>query len=312
MDDVTKYANNIFEQPWWLNTVAKNQWKDLTIVENNEIIARWPIVSKKKILYRSITMPQLTQTLGIWIKPGHNAELDTLSRLKQIISELLNKIPSASYFKVRLDSSFKYFLPFHWRGYSIKPLVTYKISDLGNLDQVFSNFDKSTKRKIISAGKKLAIKEDLDIDVLINMVNLTYQAQNRKSPIPTDLIRSIDKACKKKGAGKMLAAVDDSGNVHACTYFVYDENIFYYLIPGSDPQYKSSNSQSLIIWEAIKIASQLSREFDFEGSMIEGIENFFRQFGGKPTVYYQISKMPLFSEVFEILKPRIKRLLGYK
>ena len=312
MDDVTKCANNIFEQPWWLNTVAKNRWQDITIVENNEVIARWPVVSKKRFLFQRITMPKLTQTLGIWIKPAESAEPDTLSRLKEITIDLLGKIPHAHDFKVRLDSSFNYFLPFHWRGYSIKPLITYKITDLKNPDDIFSNFDKSTKRKINSAKKKLVIREDLDIDVLIRVVNLTYQAQNRKSPISVDLIKSIDEACKRNGTGKMLAAVDDAGNVHACTYFVFDENTFYYLIPGSDPQYKSSNAQSLIIWEAIKIASSLSREFDFEGSMIEGIEKFFRQFGAKPVVYYQISKIPFIFEIFELLKPKIKKIIHYR
>ena len=116
MDDVTKCANNIFEQPWWLNTVAENQREDITIVENSEIIARWPIVTKKKFLYNRITMPQLTQTLGIWFQTIDSSEIDKLSKQKQIIFALLEKLPYSNNLSVRLDSSLKYFLPFVWRG----------------------------------------------------------------------------------------------------------------------------------------------------------------------------------------------------
>ena len=58
-----------------------------------------------------------------------------------------------------------------------------------------------------------------------------------------------------------------------------------------------------IIWEGIKFASTASKTFDFEGSMIEGIESFFRQFGATPTVYYQIRKQNIALEIFEFIKP---------
>jgi len=68
----------------------------------------------------------------------------------------------------------------------------------------------------------------------------------------------------------------------------------------------------LLIHESIKFASTVSRAFDFEGSMIEGIETFFRRFGCEPAVYYEISKKSFLGEVKDLLKPRIKRLIGYK
>jgi len=312
MDDVTKCANNIFEQPWWLNTVAENQWEDITIVENSEIIARWPIVTKKKFLYNRITMPQLTQTLGIWFQTIDSSEIDKLSKQKQIIFALLEKLPHSNNLSVRLDSSLKYFLPFVWRGYTIKPLISYKIADLSDIRHVYSNFDKTAKKNIRSAEKKIIIRDDLDIQVLIDAINQTFSAQKRNAPDMNNLIIDIARECKKHNSGKLLAAVDTDGNVHACSYFVYDDQKFYYLISGSNPQYRTSGAQSLIIWEAIKFASTVSKEFDFEGSMIEGIEKFFRQFGGKPTVYYQISKQPLAMEIIELFKPRMKKLLGYK
>jgi hypothetical protein len=46
--------------------------------------------------------------------------------------------------------------------------------------------------------------------------------------------------------------------------------------------------------------------------MIEGIEEYFRQFGGTPMVYYQIRKQNIALEFFELMKPRIKSFIGFK
>ena len=57
------FVNSVFEQPWWLDAVAPNAWRELTVKEEGVIIARWPIVEIKNI----IGMPKLTQTLGFWL-----------------------------------------------------------------------------------------------------------------------------------------------------------------------------------------------------------------------------------------------------
>ena len=64
-NEITPYANSVFEQPWWLDIVAHESWNEVFVRENNEIIARLPYVLKRG----NICMPRLTQTLGPWIKP---------------------------------------------------------------------------------------------------------------------------------------------------------------------------------------------------------------------------------------------------
>ena len=44
-------------------------------------------------------------------------------------------------------------------------------------------------------------------------------------------------------------------------------------------------------WEAVKIASRMGLKYDFEGSVIERISKSFREFGGKPEIYYRIRKV---------------------
>ncbi len=44
------------------------------------------------------------------------------------------------------------------------------------------------------------------------------------------------------------------------------------------------------MWEAIRFAASVTRSFDFEGSMIEPVEKFFRAFGATQTAYHNVFK----------------------
>lgn len=46
--------------------------------------------------------------------------------------------------------------------------------------------------------------------------------------------------------------------------------------------------------------------------MVEGIENFFRQFGGVCTAFYTVSRWNFLKKVLAVAKPRDKQFLGYK
>lgn|GEM_PF-4541022 len=54
---------------------------------------------------------------------------------------------------------------------------------------------------------------------------------------------------------------------------------------------RTSGASSLLLWEAIRFALQVAERFDFEGSMFEPIERFFRGFGAVQKPYFQISKV---------------------
>jgi len=46
----------------------------------------------------------------------------------------------------------------------------------------------------------------------------------------------------------------------------------------------------LCIFEGIKLANQLGKKFDFEGSMLPNIEKNFRKYGGVQKPYFRIWK----------------------
>ena len=47
----------------------------------------------------------------------------------------------------------------------------------------------------------------------------------------------------------------------------------------------TQNSMYLLLWEGIKRSLSQNKSFDFEGSSLPGIAQFFKGFGGKKTSY---------------------------
>lgn len=305
-------TNNLFEQSWWLDIVAEGRWQYIVIEEEGEIVARLPYVIKKIWYGTIIEMPILTQTLGFWIKEVSDKNAENLSFQNKNILKILEKLPQCKYFKIRIAPENKYVLPFIWKGCSVKTVFSYRIEDLKDLDNIYTNFSKTAKKNIKSAEKKVKLRYDLDEKILIEMLDITFAHQGRKYPNSKEVIKKIVTEAKKNDACRLIAAEDSLGNVHACSLFVYDKKVCYYLISGSNPQFRTSGAQTLILWDAIKFAATRSKIFDFEGSMIEGIEKFFRQFGGVPIPYYEVRKIPIIFEMWEIFKPKIKKMIGYK
>jgi hypothetical protein len=304
----SEYVNSLFEQPWWLDEVAPHAWREIVVEENGETIARWPIVNK----CIGIGMPRMTQTLGFWLSESILDYDPYNKKRKKIINLLLDQLPKNKSINVLLDTKVDYLLPFHWKHFIISPHISYRINDLSNVKAIYDRFSAKVKNNIRSANIKVLVKTIDDIEILLVLIDKTFSIQNRKNPLSKDLIRNIYNASKDNKACKLLYAVDENDQVYSGVLFIYDKNVCYYFLAGTEPKCRISGTNSLLIWEGIKFASTVSKSFDFEGSMIEGIENYFKQFGGTLIVYYQIRKQNLVLELFELLKPGIKSLIGYK
>ena len=303
----------MFEQPWWLDTVAEGKWGEVTVKDGERVIARLPYVMENGF----ISNPVYTQTLGIWFDDSlktyqkGNAHLHAQ---KEVIAQLLSQLPKHKGMSVTFDSATRYILPFRWHGFRMEPTFSYRINDLSDMAAVEANISKSTAKKLVPARKKLTIKEDCPelVDLMVELQNKTFARQGRSNPTENELTRRIMTRAIEAGHGKIIMACGEDGEPHSASFLLYDEKVCYDLISGQDPAHKNDNSNELVLAEAIRFAATVSRAFDFEGSMIEGIEYFFSKFGGEQVTNYHVTKQSLVRDMMDIMKPRIKDIIGYK
>jgi hypothetical protein len=283
-------TNTLFEQPWWLDAVAPGAWKVAEVSRGGATVARLPYVMEKRLGLKGLTMPPLTQTLGPWVAPSGGKHVGQLARQKELMTALIEKLPPHDYFYQRFHYSITNWLPFYWRGFEQTTRYTYVIEPLDDLDLVWDRFQSNIRREIRKARKQVVVRTDFDVERFLDINSLTFERQGLGLPYSRALVRRLDAACAERSARRMFFAEDARGRIHAALYVVWNDNSAYYLMSGGDPDLRNSGAMSLLVWEALQFAATVTERFDFEGSVIEPIERFFRAFGGTQKPYFRVTR----------------------
>ena len=184
-------------------------------------------------------------------------------------------------------------LPFYWNKYKVNVYYTFKILLKDNDESsILKNMSVKTRNLIKKAKKDgITADESTDVNILKKLVNKTFSRQNKKFPR-----KFMEKVLKEFPPGRnSFLFISWKGKYPiAAVYCVYDRKVAYNLMTGYDHERSHSGAQSLAIYKAILKAQSLGLEiFDFEGSMVQNIEKFFRGFGGALVPYYRVSKAKL-------------------
>ena len=282
----------IFSRDWWLDCVCgENQWDVLLDPSDDEVIeATFPFYMPYK---KGIMMPAFTQTMGIWFNPELEEKNYSGNLLrKQIICEkLIQRLPKHNYFIQNFHHSFTDWLPFYWKDYRQTTRYTYLLPDIRNIPEIEKNRSYDIRQNINKARTKyqMEIKTCLSPKQFLEIHAKTYERQGKKSYRPEVLRRLIETAYLRN-QGNTWGAFDQDGQLHAAVFVVWQENCAYYIAGGSDPVGRKSGAHLLVLSEAIREVSNFSASFDFEGSMIQGVERVFRSFGAIQKPYFTISK----------------------
>ena len=237
-------------------------------------------------------MPPLTQHMGPWLHyPEGQKYTSRLSFEKSTLAELIEKLTKVDRFVQNFSHNITNWLPFYWKGFSQTTFYTYRIPNLENIDQVWSNLRGSVRSDIRKAEKHLVCQLSDSIDGLYQLTEQTYHRQDKTVPYTKDFIARVHQACHLHQAGQVFYATDEAGNLHATLYLVWDKQTAYYLIGGANPDLRTSGAQPFLVWNAIRFAAEKVATFDFEGSMHPAIERSFSAFGGVQTPYFNVRKV---------------------
>lgn len=282
----------LFSKDWWLDAVCSEpgiDWNVILLHKGDDIIASMPYCIKRRHGLTYITMPKLTQALGPWLRSSNAKYAKALAQQKVLMTELIQGLPPFDHFVQNFHYPITNWLPFYWQGFSQTTRYTYILEDISNLDKVWSGFESKIRTDIRKAEKTLSIDTNPDIDSFLYLNDMTFARQSLKTPYSRALIKQLDINCQNRSCRKLFIASDLQNRMHAGVYLVWDRHSAYYLMSGANPELRNSGATSLCLWEAIKFASKVTQRFDFEGSILESIESFFRGFGAKQVPYFRIT-----------------------
>lgn len=274
----------------WLNTVAKGHWDVAMEKRGEEIIAFLPYIINRRKGLTFIELPPLTPYGGIWIRyPEGQKYSSSLTYDKDVFLNLIKQLPAFDSFTQKFHPSIKNWMPFYWTGFSQTTWYTYILTDLSLKEKIFEGFRDNVRREIRKAEKNISVSPSTDISILYNLKLTACKSKGTIINTSEKKLSDIFQFCQSRNCGELLVAKDGT-QIHSAALFVWDQSSSYYLYGASDPAYKTSGSMSLLLWMAIQRSASRVKEFNFEGSMNEDIERFFRSFGGVQTPYMIISK----------------------
>ncbi len=293
--DYIKFCNSedvpLFLQPWWLDsTCGRDNWDAITIKRGQEVVAIMPIFIEKKYIFKYITQPILTQFMGVYIKYPKNQKYEKrLHYQKEIIYEIIDRLPKFDYFNIYFDSSFTNWLPFMWKGFKQTTHYTYVIED-NNLDSIYNNFSKRVRKEINRALKNgVEIIDSDNIEAFYEINKITFKKQNIEIPYSFEYVKNLYETAKENSAAIMKFAIKD-GKILSVLLAFNDSKRVYSILGSSNRDLELYGSEYLLDWHMIQAAIKRGLVYDFEGSVIERIEQRVRSFGAIQKPIFRIFK----------------------
>ncbi|MBI5914250.1 MAG: GNAT family N-acetyltransferase [Bacteroidetes bacterium] len=272
---------------WYLDVVWPG-WQGIAVFHNGKMLAVMPLRISRKYWVSYLFTPRFCQYTGIFFGEVEKKNAtQTLALKKRLVSTILDHIPKeVKVLNLNFAPEFDYPLPFHWAGWELHVRYSYWLDNQEDKEQIFRNFDERTRTYINKARKSgLAVSQVQDVDDIIRLAG-----ERKAYPLDSSLLRSLWQAFREQKTGTALEVRDGQGRLHAGLIYQRFGHKIIHLFSAFDPEVGQLGGMSLAIWTSIEQAGPEVRAIDFEGSMLEPVENFFRGFGTRPVAYLQIRK----------------------
>lgn len=286
----------IFHTSFYQKAIGKNPEAHI-IFEGDEIVGGVLLTRFAKFKVNGYHKGPYTPYNGaVFGKIG--AKKDQTNLIRTALNLLLNSLPSAGIYEFNLPINHQDFIPYITKGYTVTARITYVLPiELQKIEK----YNSSTRNYInrlreLEKTGDLKIISDENIDEFLAFHKLC--ASERNYDPKTDIIRKLFSSTDLSGKWKCFRIYYKDTLISGCitiwdlkkAYNLLNGTSFKNVSPDFNPLIKQVNA--LCMHLAIENATNLGLTFDFEGSMLPGVEKFYRHFGAIQTPYYRAVKSP--------------------
>lgn len=296
--NLAKSHGSVFSSREWLQLFDEAIEPCGIFNKKDNMIGGFILYRMKRFGFTFYMNPPYTPVVGPFLKIESQKPLSIMNAWKDALtamSEFLETLPY-SIIILYLAKEARDMQPFFWKDYKVIPQYTYLIELDQSIEVIHSNLSTNHKRNIKAAEKKqLEVNQITDLAIIKDLVMKSYEKQKIK--VHNDMLDKILFQFANEHNSFAFAAFKNGSPVSA-SFFVHDKTTCYDLLNGNDHENKDAGAGVVTLWEAIKHAKQIGlKSFDFEGSMIPNIEQFYRGFGGRLTSFYSLNKAKLPLEI---------------
>jgi len=271
---------------WYLDNVCE-EWEGLVLGNYKAVM---PLVFNKKLGLNYLYQPFFTQQLGVFT---------SLPITKKLVNNFIKSIPKKyKYIDINLNEINNII-----ENKDISELTNYHL-DL-NLDYALIkvNYSKSLKRKLNKAQKNglLPVSHiSPEVFVAFYIEHTAKKVKGFKEKHKHILHRIIYKALSYQ-MGAIIGVSDKNNQLVAANFILIHPTRIINLLPCSSSLGNELNAMPYLLDSIIQKNANNRKIFDFEGSMISGVEQFYKSFGAEKINYFRFkqNKLPSFLKFFK-------------
>lgn len=282
-DSCVHYATNgnPYAYTWYLDNVCEN-WDGLVEGDYESV---FPLVWNKKLLgYKQLYQPPFSQQLGIY-----SVNVMSLARRKAF----LEAIPE-EYRYVNIQLNDHNIIPEDW-GFKTTKRPNFLVDLNRSYEEISSKYSKNLKRSLKKANQfKFTATTNVKPEKLVALFN-----EHQGSKIDNWTEKNVHMAHRiiynalHRGLGFISGIEDENGELLAASFFLSSHRRFYNILPASTPKGRECRAMHVLIDLLIRMNVNKPMFLDFEGSSIESIARFYKQFGVIDRPYYRFERNTL-------------------
>jgi len=276
---------SIFSKTWYLNALQV-EYEILVIKEKTDINAGI-VLAKNEI--NTYANPMLDKYLGVLFESKEGNRQKIVSKEYKYMGLFIEELKKIQSFDYYFHPSFDNWIPFSWGGFTQQTRYTYRLDLSNSIEEIESHFHTNTKRNIKNANKHhIDIRENIEFEEFYEIINKTFIRQGSKAPFNKEKIKRYIETLEAKGHFISFGAYTQDNRLISVSGVAHDSETAYLLFNGIDIENQVRGANTLLVHETIKYFQGKCKIYDFEGSMLFGVEEFYRRFGGELTPYMRI------------------------
>ncbi len=274
--------------------------------DEHQLIGGFYFLRTKKYGFNFIKLPPYTPHCGLFFVSESKNKASVNNFSKEVMNDICAYFTGqkSSLTILAFPSEIIDLQPFIWDKYKVIPNYTYRIDLLNTIENIKANFDTKNRNVINKAIKEEVVvsENSLNGEALLKFFKGSLKAAGAN--IYEDELKKIFLEFSDPSNSFSLSAKKDDIFLGA-VFCVFDKNTCYYLLGGVNKNAGIQGVNNLLIQKSIEKAKALGcNTFDFEGSMLKGVEKFFRGFGPELIPYYTVNKATLPLEILLKYKKR--------
>ncbi|WP_205503436.1 GNAT family N-acetyltransferase [Rufibacter psychrotolerans] len=272
----------VYVHAWYLDVVCGGAWEALVELQGEEYVSLFPLPVRSLLGQKRVYQPLFTQQLGLVVTP-QSKETDPnayLALLPGLFGQVQYQLPNVR--EITLGA------PWNHR---LRP--NYELSLEPGYPALEQHYSTNLRRNLKKAAKTpLEVQVVSSIEPLVSLFRSTKgQELTELKPRHYQTLEQLYQRAAQRGVGQVWE-VRRQNKLLCGAFLLCTPHRVTFLFGASSEEGRAASAMAFLLDHLLQREAGSGKTFDFEGSEVPGVANFYAGFGAQPVPYVSLSTQP--------------------